>query len=36
MGKTTKKDYSDFYAFKGDIAASVEFFESGIVSVFKK
>jgi phosphoribosylformylglycinamidine (FGAM) synthase-like enzyme len=36
LGKTTKKDYLDFYAFKGDIAASIEFFESGIVSVFKK
>jgi hypothetical protein len=35
MGKT-KKESSDFYGFKGDIAASIEFFESGIVSVFKK
>jgi hypothetical protein len=35
MGKTKKESW-DFYAFKGDIAASVEFFESGIVSVFRK
>jgi hypothetical protein len=36
LGKTTKKDYLDFYAFKGEIAVSIEFYESGIVSVFKK
>jgi hypothetical protein len=35
MGKTKKESW-DFYAFKGDIAASIELYESGIVSVFKK